>query len=57
MANLPDINLGFAVVSCSAYPTDLDQTGCDGLYIESVKINWWHPKLWWILLKDSLDGK
>ena len=37
MAKLPK----YLHVECDFKPTDLDSKGCDGLYIKSLKCNWW----------------
>ena len=45
---------GWYTVTTSAKPTGLDKLGCDGLYIESIKIHWWHPGLWRAMLGQLL---
>ncbi len=37
---------GWYAVTTSARPTELDRQGCDGLYIEAIRIHWWHPGCW-----------
>ena len=37
---------GWFTVTTSGKPTELDKQGCDGLYIESLAIHWWHPGCW-----------
>lgn len=38
---------GWYEARVSTKPTELDKAGCDGLYVASIKIHWWHPGCWW----------
>jgi len=40
-------------IKWSFQPTENDEIGCDGLYIDSVKVKWWG---WPILLFQWLTG-
>lgn len=41
MAKLPR----YLEVEVSYKPTELDQTGCDGIYLKSYRIKWW-ARIW-----------
>lgn len=43
MAKLPN----YLKVEWSYQPTEIDKTGCDGIYIKSSKIKWWG---WFVIL-------
>lgn len=37
---------GWFTVTTSTRPTAQDHEGCDGLYVDSIMIHWWHPGAW-----------
>jgi len=44
--DLPNYNGGWFTVEISYCPTEMDETGCEGIYIKSCRIRWWHPLTW-----------
>lgn len=57
MAKLRPYNGGWFVAGVSGRATEFDRAGCGGMYIESVKIRWWHPMAWFMLLKDLVQRR
>ena len=43
------INGGWYVCTVTYEPTEFDATGCDGMYVKSVRIKWWGYPIGWAL--------
>ena len=45
------IKTPFGTVHWSAWPTDMDKTGCDGLYVERIELLPWRKWPLWYMLR------
>lgn len=42
-----EVKQGWFTSVMSTRPTKIDTKGSDGLYVESMRIHWWHPLAWY----------
>ena len=38
----------------SSKPTNYDPRGFDGLYVQEIRIRWWHPRAWLIVIRTVM---
>lgn len=57
MARLGPYDGGWFIAEVSGRPTEFDKAGCGGMYVELIKIRWWHPMTWFYAIGSILGTK